>query len=73
MAVAVGRCCGKGAQQGFMVFGQGLPVGADDVQGNRRALGGTIVIALLGRGDDEQAGASMGAGLVEQLLRFARV
>jgi hypothetical protein len=33
---------------------QGLPIGADDVQGNRRAWGGTILIALLGRGDDDQ-------------------
>lgn len=73
MAVAVGRCSGNGAQQGVMPLWQGLPVGADDVQGNRGALGGIIVIALLGRGDDEQAGASMGTSLVEQLLRFARV
>lgn len=73
MAVAEGGCRGNGAQQGFMALRQGLPVGADDVQGARRALGSTILIARLGGRDDDQGGALSGAGLVEQLLCFALV
>jgi hypothetical protein len=56
-----------------MALRQGLPVGADDVREDGRALGGTILVALLGRGDNDQQSASLGAGLVEQLLRFAFV
>ena len=70
-AVALGRRSGYGAQQGIMALRQGLPVGADDVREDGRALGGTILVALLGRGDNDQQSASLGAGLVEQLLRFA--